>query len=176
MKQIKIVSRFDSGKVLLCGKYESIKDCLEKNKEANLSGANLYGANLSGANLSRANLSRANLSGANLSVANLSGANLSRANLSRANLYGANLSGANLSGADLCGEKLTKTPLQILGFKYFVLILNRQIKIGCEIHNAEKWRNFKDSEIEKMDEGALTWWKIHKEAILSLHKIHINQP
>ena len=156
MKQIKIVSRFDSGKVLLCGKYESIKDCLEKNKEANLCGADLYGANLSGANLS--------------------GANLSRANLSRANLYGANLSGANLSGADLCGEKLTKTPLQILGFKYFVLILNRQIKIGCEIHNAEKWRNFKDSEIEKMDEGALTWWKIHKEAILSLHKIHINQP
>ena len=141
MKQIKIVSRFDSGKVLLCGKYESIKDCLEKNKEANLSGANLYGANLSGAHL-----------------------------------YGANLSGANLSGADLCGEKLTKTPLQILGFKYFVLILNRQIKIGCEIHNAEKWRNFKDSEIEKMDEGALTWWKIHKKAILSLHKIHINQP
>ena len=141
MKQIKIVSRFDSGKVLLCGKYESIKDCLEKNKEANLSGANLYGANLSGAHL-----------------------------------YGANLSVANLSGADLCGEKLTKTPLQILGFKYFVLILNRQIKIGCEIHNAEKWRNFKDSEIEKMDEGALTWWKIHKEAILSLHKIHINQP
>ena len=141
MKQIKIVSRFDSGKVLLCGKYESIKDCLEKNKEANLSVANL-----------------------------------SRANLSRANLPGANLSGANLSGADLCGEKLTKTPLQILGFKYFVLILNRQIKIGCEIHNAEKWRNFKDSEIEKMDEGALTWWKIHKEAILSLHKIHINQP
>ena len=141
MKQIKIVSRFDSGKVLLCGKYESIKDCLEKNKEANLSVANL-----------------------------------SRANLSRANLYGANLSGANLSGADLCGEKLTKTPLQILGFKYFVLILNRQIKIGCEIHNAEKWRNFKDSEIEKMDEGALTWWKIHKKAILSLHKIHINQP
>ena len=151
MKQIKIVSRFDSGKVLLCGKYESIKDCLEKNKEANLSGANLSGANLYGANLSGANLSRANLSGANLC-------------------------GADLYGANLCGEKLTKTPLQILGFKYFVLILNRQIKIGCEIHNAEKWRNFKDSEIEKMDEGALTWWKIHKKAILSLHKIHINQP
>ena len=51
MKQIKIVSRFDSGKVLLCGKYESIKDCLEKNRYASLGGAYLEGADLRGADL-----------------------------------------------------------------------------------------------------------------------------
>jgi len=87
-KQIKIVSRFDSDEVLVCGKYESVKDCVEKN-----------GANLRGANLRGANLYGANLRGANLYGANLRGANLYGANLRGADLYGANLRGANLREA-----------------------------------------------------------------------------
>ena len=47
--KIKIVSRWDSNKVLLVGKYESIKDCLEKNRGANLRGADLWDADLRGA-------------------------------------------------------------------------------------------------------------------------------
>ena len=42
--KVKIVSRYDSKKILLCGEYESIKDCLEKNRGADLRGANLKGA------------------------------------------------------------------------------------------------------------------------------------
>ena len=49
--KIKIVSRWDSNKVLLVGKYESIKDCLEKNRGAYLRGAYLRGADLRGADL-----------------------------------------------------------------------------------------------------------------------------
>ena len=74
--KIEIKSRFDN-KIILCGEYESVKDCLEKNPLANLSGANLSEVNLSEANLSRAYLSGANLSKANLSGAYLSGAYLS---------------------------------------------------------------------------------------------------
>ena len=74
MKEIRIVSRWDDKKVILCGEYESIKDCLEDNRRANLSGANLYGAYLYGANLYGANLSGADLSRANLSRVDLSGA------------------------------------------------------------------------------------------------------
>jgi len=66
MKEIKIVSRWDSSKVLLCGKYESIKDCLEKNRGANLGGANLGGADLRSANLGGADLRSADLGGAYL--------------------------------------------------------------------------------------------------------------
>ena len=47
---IEITNRFND-KIILCGEYESIKDCLEKNRGANLEGANLRGANLEGANL-----------------------------------------------------------------------------------------------------------------------------
>ena len=61
--KIKIKDRYTE-KIILCGEYESIKNCIEKNRGANLEGANLGGANLRGANLEGANLRGANLRGA----------------------------------------------------------------------------------------------------------------
>ena len=48
--KIEIKNRYDD-KVILCGEYESIEDCLKKNRGANLEGAYLGGAYLEGANL-----------------------------------------------------------------------------------------------------------------------------
>jgi len=48
--KIEIKNRW-TDEIILCGEYESIKDCLEKNRDANLRGANLGGANLWDANL-----------------------------------------------------------------------------------------------------------------------------
>jgi len=112
MQEIKIVSRWDRNKIIVCGQYESIKDCLEKNRAsdlfgADLSGAYLYRADLSGVDLSGVDLSRADLCGANLSRADLCGADLSGAYLSGADLYRADLSEAYLSRADLCGAYLS---------------------------------------------------------------------
>ena len=50
-------------KVIVKGNYESIKDCLEKNRGAYLRGADLRGADLRGAYLRGADLSGADLSG-----------------------------------------------------------------------------------------------------------------
>jgi hypothetical protein len=72
---IEIKNRWDN-KVIICGEYESIKDCLEKNSGAYLRGANLEGANLEGAYLRGANLEGAYLRGANLRGANLGDAYL----------------------------------------------------------------------------------------------------
>jgi uncharacterized protein YjbI with pentapeptide repeats len=107
--KIEIKNRF-TDEIILCGEYESIKDCLQRNKGADLSGANLSGADLRGADLSDADLRDADLycadlSGADLSGANLSGADLRSADLRGADLSGADLRGANLSGADLRGAK-----------------------------------------------------------------------
>lgn len=41
--KIKIKNRF-TGNIILCGDYESIKDCLKKNRGADLRGADLRGA------------------------------------------------------------------------------------------------------------------------------------
>ena len=69
--KIEIKSRWDDKRILLCGEYESIKDCLEKNRSADLTGAYLRGANLEGADLTGANLEDAYLRGAYLTGANL---------------------------------------------------------------------------------------------------------
>ena len=139
---------------------------------SNLDGANLRGANLRGANLDGANLRGANLYGANLYGANLDGANLYGSNLDGANLRGANLRGANLYGADLDGEKLTKTPLQLNNLKWFVLISDSYLRIGCQRHSISDWEKFKDSEIEKMGSGALDFCKKWKNSILTICKAH----
>ena len=116
---------------------------------------NLSEANLSGANLYRANLSEANLSGANLYRANLSGANLYRANLYRANLSEANI---------LCqGDMKVIFTLQLE--KWRIGFTKDFMKIGCQSHSIEKWRNFTDEELKKMDAGALDWWKKWKDFI-----------
>ena len=117
MPIVKIVSRYDSNKVLFEHEVTdeqqasgiAIRATLEAavTAKAYLSGANLSDANLSDAYLSDANLSGANLSGAYLSGAYLSGANLSGANLSGAYLSDAYLSDANLSGANLSGANLS---------------------------------------------------------------------
>ena len=108
--KIEIRNRFDN-KIILSGKYASIKECLEKNRGTDLRSANLGGADLRSANLWGADLRSANLVGADLGSANLEGANLESANLWGANLWGADLRSANLGGADLEGTDLRSANL-----------------------------------------------------------------
>ena len=149
---------------------------------ADLYGANLYGANLDGADLRGADLRGANLRGADLDGADLRGADLRGANLYGADLYGANLRGAdldgadlrgaNLRGADLDGEKLTKTPLQLNNLKWFVLISDKYLRIGCQRFTIEEWKNFDDETIVKMDFAALKFWRKWKASIIALCDAH----
>jgi len=83
MTKIKIVDRYDSTKVLICGQYESVKDCLKKNHSADLRSADLSYADLSYADLSYADLSYADLSSADLRYADLSYADLRYADLDK---------------------------------------------------------------------------------------------
>jgi len=155
--KIEIKNRLN-GNIILCGEYESIKDCLERNRGADLSGAYLRGADLNGADLSGADLR-----GADLNDADLNGADLS----------GADLRGADLNDAYYNGEKLDKEPIQLLGLKYFILITKEQIKIGCELHKASEWKEFDDKRIIEMNgKEALKWWKEHKDLILKAHELH----
>ena len=106
--KIQIKNRYTE-KVIIEGEAENLKEFLEKNREANLSGANLYGADLRKADLCGANLHGADLCEANLCGANLHGADLSGADLRWADLCEANLCEADLSGTDLCGMKIKIT-------------------------------------------------------------------
>ena len=140
---------------------------------ANLWDANLEGANLEGANLLGANIWGANLRGANLEGANLLGANIWGANLWDANLWDANLEGANLEGANLLGAK--NTPLIINGLRWAVFISGTGfMRIGCQNHSVEAWKNFTNEEIKSMDSDALEFWSKYKTMLLVACDTHVH--
>ena len=87
-------------------------------------------------------------------------ANLYRADLSGADLSGAYLSGVYLSRACLSGDiKIKKQPIQISTPRYYVMIFDNHMKIGCEFHRLKDWWGFDDERISAMDSAALKWWK-----------------
>jgi hypothetical protein len=137
-----------------------------------LAGADFVGAYLSGADLSDADLFGAYLRGADLRGADLRGANLSGADLRGADLSGADLSGTNFTGALLLGHKVTKTPLQVSGLTWPVLITEQAMSIGCQTHTHEQWITFSDKEISTMEDRALAFWKEHGPSLLKRCKEH----
>ena len=139
---------------------------------ADLRGADLRWADLRGADLRYADLRGAKLRGANLRGANLRGANLRGANLEGADLEGADLYCADLHRADLNGEKLTKSPLVVIGLRYWCLITDGYMQLGCKRFTHEEWAELSDDEIEKMDSYALEFWKQWKESLLAMCKAH----
>ena len=143
---------------------------------ADLSGADLRDTNLRGADLSGADLRGADLRGADLCDTNLRGADLSGADLRGAdlcdtNLRGADLSGADLSGADLCDTNITNTKLLIFHCDMWTAYVQKdKIRIGCQYHTTERWRNFTNDEIQKMSKkpSALDWWNKNKSIIFMM--------
>jgi len=85
---IEIKNRF-TGNIIISGDYESVKDCLARNRDADLRGAYLRGADLTGADPRDAYLRGADLRGADLTDADLRGADLTGADLTDADLRGA---------------------------------------------------------------------------------------
>ena len=178
--KLSILSRFNAS---ILFEYEAEENSLKitlqvaVKTDANLRGANLRDANLRDANLRGANLYGADLRGADFRGANISGADLRGADFRGANLYGADLRGANLRdanlrGANLDGEKLVKTPLQLNNLKWFVLISDKYLRIGCQRFTIEEWRNFDDAAIVKMDFAALKFWRKWKAPIIALCDAH----
>ena len=140
-------------------------------RDADLRGADLHGADLRGADLHGADLRGADLQGSNLHGANLRGANLRGADLQGSNLHGANLHGANLRGANLHGAK--NAPMIITGLLWTVYIDGTgMMRIGCQNHSVEDWKNFTDEKISAMDSKALTFWNQYKSMLLSACDTH----
>ena len=88
-----------------------------------------------------------------------------------ANLVDANLVGANLRGANLHGAK--NAPMIITGLLWTVYIDGTgMMRIGCQNHSVEDWKNFTDEKISAMDSKALTFWNQYKSMLLSACDTH----
>jgi len=127
-----------------------------------LRGANLRGADLREADLREADLREADLRGADLREADLRGADLREADLREADLREADLREADLRGAK-------NAPLLITSLDWVVQIngLGR-MKVGCQDHSIEAWRNFSELEIARMADEATGFWSKHKTMLLML--------
>ena len=157
------IKKWTDNEIILSGEYESIKDCLERNRSADLRSADLRSADLRSADLSYADLSSTDLRSADLSYADLRSANLSSANLRS----------ANLSYAKYLDFKIKKTPIQLINLKYDILIFANHIKIGCELHKTKEWESFTNKQIIKMDgKEALLFWERYKTILLELSRQH----
>jgi uncharacterized protein YjbI with pentapeptide repeats len=155
--------------------------------KSDLSKADLRGADLSYADLSYADLSEANLDCAKLRGANLSFTNFRAADLRDADLRGAELNGADLSYADLRFVSFTEvylgssildgadfrfsTGLHIqeiaksMEQHYIIVLVKDTLFIGCRHHKLHEWFSFSDETINKMDVGALKWWRENREML-----------
>ena len=102
----------------------------------------------------------------------LRGADLRGADLRGADLYGADLYGADLRGATLDGEKVTETPLLINGLRYWCLISDSYMRLGCKRFTHREWSEFNDDQIEEMDSGALAFWKQWGTPLLAMCAAH----
>ena len=98
-----------------------------------------------------------------------------KANLYCANLYGADLDGANLDGADLDGEKITKSPLSIVGLRYWCIISDGFMRLGCKRFSHSEWESFDDEQISEMHIGALEFWNQWKTPLLQMCKAHADK-
>ena len=84
---------------------------------------------------------------------------------------GANLQGANLGGANLWGAK--NPPMIITGLLWSIYINGvGMMRIGCQNHSIEDWKNFTDEKISAMDSNALTFWNQYKSMLLSACDTH----
>ncbi len=66
----------------------------------------------------------------------------------------------------------TKAPLQLNNLKWFVLISDKYLRIGCQRFTIEEWKNFDDETIVKMDFAALKFWRKWKAPIIALCDAH----
>ena len=78
---------------------------------------------------------------------------------------------ADLSGADLCDTNITNTKLLIFHCDMWTAYVQKdKIRIGCQYHTTERWRNFTNDEIQKMSKkpSALDWWNKNKSIIFMM--------
>ena len=98
---------------------------------------------------------------------------IARHALEEAIAQGANLRGANLWDANLWDAK--DAPLIITSLRWPVYIGGTgMMRIGCQNHSVESWKNFTDEEIKRMDSDALDFWNKYKTMLLVACDTHVH--
>ena len=107
--------------------------------------------------------------GADLRGADLRGADLRDVDLRDVDLRDVDFSGADLRNADLRGAVLHGADLIAITWEGWATYITKgHIRIGCQSHTLQEWKNFSDEEIIRMGPKALEFCKQNKELIIGL--------
>jgi len=144
-------------------------------REAKLQWVDLRWAKLQDVDLRRAKLQWADLRWTDLrwvklQLTDLRGTKLQRANLRQAKLQRSDLREADIAGADLQGTESGSICRMDFG-GWSICIREDKTSIGCKTFNNEFWLDASDDEISRLDDDALTWWKIHGSVIRDTIKL-----
>ena len=82
--------------------------------------------------------------------------------------WGGEFLGGEFRGGEFWGEHITICPLSVYGLRWPVVIAGTQMHIGCERRKIDEWRTFDDATINKMDRGALKFWRANKATLLTI--------
>ena len=132
---------------------------------SDLRGCDLRGCDLASADLQGCDLRGCDLRGCDLRFASLASADLRGCDLRFADLRGCDLRFASLASADL--------PLGLLWAgdlaHYRVAVGYGYASVGCQRHPYAVWRELTEATAREWDgEGAVQWWRAHRETLLQM--------
>src|SRR3990167_3921651 len=86
----------------------------------------------------------------------------------RGEFRGGEFLGGEFLGGTFWGDRLSCNPLSVYGLRWLVVISDTKMQIGCERHLISEWAAFDDATLNKMDRGALEFWRVHGATLMSL--------
>ena len=147
--KIEIRYRFTRN-IIISGKYDTLRECLEKNRGADLEGADLEGADLRGADLEGAYLRGAYLRGADLEDAYLGGAYLRGAYLRGAKGY--------VNAHDIFAEVVRRQEMNVFIDKEWSAIAQITIHRLCWDSIEKRFPNIMPHIFEVLAQAGFTEW------------------
>lgn len=75
---------------------------------------------------------------------------------------------AQLPALTSVGGRAASRPVTVLRKRWTVVIDDTHMQIGCEVHSLADWSAFDDARINRMDAGALRFWRANKAELLAL--------
>jgi len=67
-----------------------------------------------------------------------------------------------------CYDCASQPVFQLSGLRWKIYATDTELIIGCQRHTFERWKEFDDRAIARMDPEALEFWRAHKTTIFSL--------
>jgi len=143
-------------------------------RNTDFSGSTLDDCDMSYGDYRGSNFSRCSAKRTKFTGSNLRGCNTVKMLIDGESLIGVDTRMVNLKGSIIDGEEVKKQPIVINGLPWFVLITDNYMRLGCERHTHQDWKNMKIKDMEKIGEIAVYIFQKYSSLLFTLCDLHSN--